>query len=88
MGDLLQPWHLIVLAVVAFLVFGAKRLPEIGRSLGSGMREFKDSVTGNSASEQSALPAPEPPRAQAQPQPPVAQPAQPPPAPVEPQQHG
>ena len=30
MGDLLQPWHLLVLAVVAFLLFGAKRLPELG----------------------------------------------------------
>ena len=33
--------------LLALLLFGAKRLPEIGRSLGSGMREFKDSVTGN-----------------------------------------
>ena len=40
------PWQLILLLVVALLLFGAKRLPEIGRSLGSGMREFKDSVTG------------------------------------------
>jgi sec-independent protein translocase protein TatA len=38
---------LIVILVVALLVFGPKRLPEIGRSLGRGMREFKDSVTGN-----------------------------------------
>ena len=37
---------LIVLLIVALLVFGPKRLPEIGRSLGRGMREFKDSVTG------------------------------------------
>jgi sec-independent protein translocase protein TatA len=40
------PWQLILLLVVALLLFGAKRLPEIGRSLGTGMREFKDSVTG------------------------------------------
>ena len=85
-----NPLHIVFLVVILLLVFGAKRLPEIGRSLGSGMREFKDSVTGQSGSEQSALPAPEPPQAQAQaqPQPPVAQPAQPPPAPVDPQQHG
>jgi sec-independent protein translocase protein TatA len=38
---------LIILLVVALLVFGPKRLPEIGRSLGRGMREFKDSVTGS-----------------------------------------
>jgi sec-independent protein translocase protein TatA len=37
---------LIIILVVALLVFGPKRLPEIGRSLGRGMREFKDSVTG------------------------------------------
>ena len=37
---------LIILLIVALLVFGPKRLPEIGRSLGRGMREFKDSVTG------------------------------------------
>ncbi|HEY2776628.1 MAG TPA: twin-arginine translocase TatA/TatE family subunit [Gaiellaceae bacterium] len=38
------------LLIIALLLFGAKRLPEIGRSLGSGMREFKDSVTGNTPS--------------------------------------
>jgi sec-independent protein translocase protein TatA len=37
---------LIVILIVALLVFGPKRLPEIGRSLGKGMREFKDSITG------------------------------------------
>jgi len=37
---------LIVVLVVALLIFGPKRLPEMGRSLGRGMREFKDSVTG------------------------------------------
>ena len=39
---------LIIILVVALLIFGPKRLPEIGRSLGRGMREFKDSVTGSS----------------------------------------
>jgi sec-independent protein translocase protein TatA len=38
---------LIVILIVALLVFGPKRLPEIGRSLGRGMREFKESVTGD-----------------------------------------
>jgi sec-independent protein translocase protein TatA len=37
---------LIVILIVALLVFGPKRLPEIGRSLGRGMREFKESVSG------------------------------------------
>ena len=37
---------LIVILVVALLVFGPKRLPEIGRAVGKGMREFKDSIGG------------------------------------------
>jgi sec-independent protein translocase protein TatA len=40
------PMEIVLLLVLALLLFGAKRLPEIGRSLGSGMREFKDSVSG------------------------------------------
>jgi sec-independent protein translocase protein TatA len=39
-------WELMILLVVLLLVFGAKRLPEMGKSLGKGMREFKDAVTG------------------------------------------
>jgi sec-independent protein translocase protein TatA len=45
MGDI-GPLEIVLLLVLALLLFGAKRLPEIGRSLGSGMREFKDSVSG------------------------------------------
>ena len=40
------PGEIILLLLLALLLFGAKRLPEIGRSLGKGMREFKDSVSG------------------------------------------
>jgi len=40
------PTELIILVVVLLLVFGSRKLPEIGRSIGSGMREFKNSVTG------------------------------------------
>jgi sec-independent protein translocase protein TatA len=54
MGDLLQPWHLIVLAVVAFLLFGAKRLPELGKGLGEGLKGFKEGIRG--ISEPSAPP--------------------------------
>jgi sec-independent protein translocase protein TatA len=36
----------IIILIVLLVVFGPKRLPEMGRSLGRGMREFKDSVTG------------------------------------------
>ena len=59
----LQPWHIIVLLAIALLLFGGKRLPEVGRSLGHGMREFKDAVTGNSpppADEQPELPPVQP----------------------------
>jgi sec-independent protein translocase protein TatA len=56
-----SPSHIIVLLLLALLLFGAKRLPEIGRSLGSGMREFKDSVTGNGpGDEPHELPPPDP----------------------------
>lgn len=41
-----NPIHILLLLVVVLLVFGAKRLPEIGRSLGDGMRGFKDSLQG------------------------------------------
>ena len=61
-----NPLHIAFLVVILLLVFGAKRLPEIGRSLGSGMREFKDSITGHAASEPPALKAPA-----EQPQPPA-----------------
>ena len=60
---LLQPWHIVVLLAIALLLFGGKRLPEIGRSLGHGMREFKDGISGNSppsADEQPELPPAEP----------------------------
>ena len=40
-------WELLIIFAVLLLLFGAKRLPEMGRSIGHGMREFKDAVTGN-----------------------------------------
>jgi sec-independent protein translocase protein TatA len=58
MGNIGAP-EIILLLLVALLLFGAKRLPEIGRSLGTGMREFKDSVTGvkHEVTEATQLPA-------------------------------
>jgi sec-independent protein translocase protein TatA len=41
------PLEIILVLVVVLLIFGPKRLPGLGRQLGSGMREFKDSITGN-----------------------------------------
>ena len=38
---------LVVILLIALIVFGPKRLPEMGRSLGRGMREFKESITGS-----------------------------------------
>jgi sec-independent protein translocase protein TatA len=45
-GDILQPTHLLFVLVVALLVLGPKRLPEVGRSLGKGLRDFKTAIGG------------------------------------------
>jgi sec-independent protein translocase protein TatA len=86
-----NPLHIAFLLIVLLLVFGAKRLPEIGRSVGSGMREFKDSISGQatptiSQSVQQPQAPPQPVATQApaaQPVPVAAPPAQ---APAEPAQ--
>ncbi|WP_158790282.1 twin-arginine translocase TatA/TatE family subunit [Granulicella sp. L60] len=46
MGELFTPTHLIVLAVVAVVLFGGKKLPELGKGLGEGLRGFKDGMKG------------------------------------------
>jgi sec-independent protein translocase protein TatA len=51
-----NPLHIAFLLIVVLLVFGAKRLPEVGRSLGSGLRGFKESLSGHDL--QQALPTP------------------------------
>ena len=51
MTGLTQPWHIILILLIALMLFGGKRLPEMGRSLGIGMREFKDSITGHDSPE-------------------------------------
>jgi sec-independent protein translocase protein TatA len=43
-----NPLHIAFLLVILLLIFGAKRLPELGRSLGTGMRSFKESISGES----------------------------------------
>jgi sec-independent protein translocase protein TatA len=45
-GALLSPTHVALLLLVVLLLFGAKRLPELGKSLGGSMRAFKDSIDG------------------------------------------
>jgi sec-independent protein translocase protein TatA len=53
-----NPLHIAILVLVLLMIFGAKRLPEMGRSLGAGMRGFKESITGETRPEPSAkLPA-------------------------------
>lgn len=56
-----SPLHLLILLFLLLLLFGAKRLPEMGRSLGTGMREFKDSLTrlGSDGSARAAVAPPE-----------------------------
>jgi len=52
--DLLSPTHLIVLLILALLIFGPKRLPELGSSLGKTIRDFKQALTVGPASTSSA----------------------------------
>jgi sec-independent protein translocase protein TatA len=49
------PLEIIIVLIIVLVIFGPKRLPDLGRSLGKGMREFKDSVTGKD--EEDKLPA-------------------------------
>jgi sec-independent protein translocase protein TatA len=68
MGELLQPWHIILLCAVAFLLFGAKRLPELGKGLGEGLKGFREGIKGISdppppppaQNQQNVAPAPPP----------------------------
>jgi sec-independent protein translocase protein TatA len=89
-GDILQPTHLLFILVVALLVLGPKRLPEVGRSLGRGLRDFKAAVSGEDRDEVPSetgplnVPPPEPAQPLVHAEPPVhAEPA----APAEPPVH-
>jgi len=52
-----NPIHIVFVALVVLFVFGAKRLPELGRSLGGGMRGFRDALTGDDGRRGDALEA-------------------------------
>jgi sec-independent protein translocase protein TatA len=65
MGDLFQPTHLLVIAIVLLVLFGAKRLPELGKGLGEGLKGFKEGLKGVTEP-----PAAAPPTQQAQTPPP------------------
>ena len=54
----LDHWRLAIVLVIALMIFGPKRLPELGKSLGNGMREFKDSITGKDDDEDEERPSP------------------------------
>ena len=75
MGDLLQPTHLLVIGVLLLVLFGAKRLPELGKGLGEGLKGFKEGIKGTPD------PPPSAPTAQHSVTPPPAPPAS---VPVEP----
>ena len=45
-GDILQPTHLLFILVIALLVLGPKKLPEVGRALGRGLRDFRSALSG------------------------------------------
>jgi sec-independent protein translocase protein TatA len=81
-GDILQPTHLLFVLLVALLVLGPKRLPEVGRTLGSGLRDFRDALSGESSRDHYEHPAPE--AVQAAPEQRHQPPVEPDPAPVEP----
>ena len=59
MGELFTPTHLIVLAVVAIVLFGGRKLPELGKGLGEGLKGFKEGLKGISDSEPNASTKPQ-----------------------------
>lgn len=54
-GDILQPTHLLFVLVIALLVLGPKKLPEVGRSLGRGIRDFRNALSGDEHEPPTAL---------------------------------
>ena len=67
MGDLFQPTHLLIIAIVLLVLFGAKRIPELGKGLGEGLRGFKEGLKGVTepppaapTAQQNTAPAPPP----------------------------
>ena len=55
-GDILQPTHLLFVLVIALLVLGPKRLPEVGKSLGRGLRDFRSALSGDDHDDERPLP--------------------------------
>jgi sec-independent protein translocase protein TatA len=61
MGELLTPTHLILVLVVALLLFGPRKLPELGKGLGEGLRGFKDGIKGDPVKQDAPAPKSETP---------------------------
>ena len=59
-GDILQPTHLLLILVVALLVLGPKRLPEVGRAVGRTLHDFKGAINGEHHEEPEQVASPEP----------------------------
>ncbi len=76
MGDLFQPTHLLVLGVIVFLLFGAKRLPELGKGLGEGLKGFKDGIKTGGSDAAATAPAPQVQQQSAAAQPPSTTPVE------------
>lgn len=58
-----NPLHLLIILVVVLMVFGARKLPEMGKSLGEGMRGFRDGIKGDESKPAEVQAAPPPPEA-------------------------
>jgi sec-independent protein translocase protein TatA len=84
-GDILQPTHLLLILVVALLVLGPKRLPEVGRAVGRGLHDFRSAINGEPEPPPAPIPAARPtpePIVTAQPAPEPIATAQPVPEPI------
>jgi sec-independent protein translocase protein TatA len=58
-GDILQPTHLVFVLIIALVVLGPKRLPEVGRALGNGLRDFRAAINGEHEDHPSREPQPD-----------------------------
>ena len=73
MGDLFQPTHLLVLGVVLLVLFGGRKLPELGKGLGEGLRGFREGIKGindpppQNTQQQAVAPTQQPPASPAEP---------------------
>jgi len=72
-GDILQPTHLIFVLVIALLVLGPKKLPEVGRQLGNGLRDFRSAINGEHSEPEQVKAPYEEPLAQATPSAPASE---------------